>query len=786
MPIDSYYEFLSQISAEIGMPFVAAMLSVYVALVAIALPISLSVNEMARKRYKSSALLKELETISGVKPHCLNKHLFLAIATCLCICSFWGLKNDIGYYFLTAIFLIFVWSFFILYKTYSHLKATYQLVSAPLKIRNKLLASLKENRKLSCPDIKSKVSALMAIETHELTYDYEKKEIDEAIKEMLYESLDQLKDASARCFVDSMLESMAVMMAAVITTRDSSVYCNIANLYSHTLADAFSKEKDFKKYFDEHLLVAAKREFNSPKSSYPCGSGGIFLFLANQKLPSERYDAILQHFGYLARMCIEHKPDVFPSLIDNLRELILYDDDRPLSDYVWALPNEPEWSCLWGYPELDKLANKVNLFNQENFSQEIEEEFKPSLSTFLEKKSKIKSTDIPDRVKEFFSNLLEKIKRQQSIFQLKKDVLHYLAHLWCKAPTELIRCRELINPAGDKTFNVSKTPVPSSIDDCLSAFLEEKNFSNLFLFGTPLERQIVEVIAALFVYEILAPQTTGAELQCIECDLIKNALSGRTIAALREAEQRVAILDKSFAVILANQIYLEKLRLVPGQKDSLEDVIKKLISDLASVLESEIDSKLKTQKLDDDLLARFKAVIIASAKQEWSKLPLFRDIPAADAIEPFTYRWTCLRESFLARTGSSDSYESDLAKQYHDELCRKIMRHKFDSLTSLSNYLPLYGSGVLIVDYKTLFELRKIGFKFEEATRILTWPEPSKGSMLVYTLKADMPVYFTLRDDETLVKKSNSVDTDGLPIDISYEEKDRKIIHKIAFWVSEV
>lgn len=143
------------------------------------------------------------------------------------------------------------------------------------------------------------------------------------------------------------------------------------------------------------------------------------------------------------------------------------------------------------------------------------------------------------------------------------------------------------------------------------------------------------------------------------------------------------------------------------------------------------------------------------------------------------------RESFLARTGSSDSYESDLAEQYHDELCRKIMRHKFDGL-SLSNYLPLYGSGVLIVDYKTLFELGKIGFKFEAATRILTWPEPSKGSMLVYTLKADTPVYFTLRDDETLVKKSNSVDTAGLPIDISYEEKVGKIIHKIAFWVSEV
>lgn len=774
-------------------PYLTDIIAVSAALGALALPISLSVIETTRSRYKSPTLLKIYTEISKTDPQKLNRELFSTLAFTLIIKLFLLLNIiDAKHLVLIAIPLTLIFTSTIS-KLYQHLKFTYKIMADISGIKNELIEiviqstentntgykkSLFKRKKTIPPEI---ISTLIEIETYELCTDHGKRDIDEEFKKAIYKELRKIPDEGSILFIEQVLSALPRMMAEVETARESDIYQTIAGLYVYIIPKALIKSDQFSSYLSEVIRISRVRERDLPPHAQFCGNGRVFLNCMLEYPNNKTYKILFDHFNELLSNALYKAPGNIPQILSSANSL-LFGAERDKNSIQWEFSYR--LNILWEYEGNQEIARKIKLAQQKILSpEELEHELtkiqKPKIIKFLESKdSKPNSlTESIATIDKATKTVLRSLAAAEFSDAVEIKTLQSLGTLLETSPETIIKCREEINPAGSSVTNIGRPLVPSSIASCIKAFTLEKYYTGNGSITEVLEFRIIDAIATLLIYELWKDLIFHAPQEKLTDINRKIILPDCTIYDLKSALKRTELLNKSFAKILNNEKISEKLNLLKDHKDTLRIACDLLTAELYKKLDFELGIKIKTQTLDTATTIRFKKEIIESISGEIKRLPLMKRYKVSPCT-PQLFSLEQDRECFLADTGIHYDFSQlgffTLSNLYNSFIVKILNHHKI----SCTNGLPTPFGENIIITPRAFDTLLNSGF--EITNNELTWPG-GNYKMPYHIAQTDSDYYFQTYKTEHYLCVDFENSTQGYPVTIFFSDDGNKITQNIQY-----
>ncbi len=260
--------------------------------------------------------------------------------------------------------------------------------------------------------------------------------------------------------------------------------------------------------------------------------------------------------------------------------------------------------------------------------------------------------------------------------EIETETLRVLSTLLSTHPEIFVECRELRNPAGSKSFNVGHSPVPTSLSECVAAFLSAKNFSDFYTVRNDLqEYKIVDAIGALIVYELWNTFILRASGATIKPEMSIPAIPSCQLSELKAAAQRVSLLKTSLLKALANTRFIDRLGILTEQSLTLQEYACEFCDRLSVVLAENTRTQIANQKLDAASLERFKREVTEAIGSSVKRFDLFKRL-TLDEVSPIVSNISLPREAFLSGNDTYyvfDTYGFNLAQEVHNWLNAQIL-----------------------------------------------------------------------------------------------------------------
>lgn len=763
------------------------IIAVSAALGALALPLSLSVIEATRSRYKSPSLLSIYTEVSKTDPQKINRLLFSILVFALFL-KLTLLSNIVDFvYVLPFVFGLVVFFSVAISELYKHLRFTYRLMSNVNLIRDDLLVRLEK----SIPDllvrsevdvkIKKKISrnreleryssqvvaALIELETYDICSMPTKRNVEKRLKNILYRQSSNLSDPRSEEFMQDVLGAFPRMMAEVETSRELDIYQTVSGLYLHLLAKAVIASSNFAHHLDEAIRISRFREQSLPPYGQFCRNGRIFLSCTLNKPRRDTYSIFFDHFKQLLWNALHTNPENIPEILSNADSLLFgtgYNEDP---SYILHCSINGFWDYKKGR-EITKnikacLGKKITL---EELERKLLDDFKPEIVGFVKDRSpSVDVESIEKNIKGAIDEVVTSIASREISAAIEIETLQTLGLLLEKNPELIIKCREKKNPAGATGFNVGRPLVPSSLNACINALVYERNFTRNFSIEELLEFKVVDAIGVLIVYELWKDFVFNTPAATIDKYVEGLVVPNCTIRELKSAYDRIEVLEKSFRKILSNKIIAEKLALLDAQKSTLSDLANKLCETLREKISGAARIKIRKDPLDIEALDRFRAEFV----EDWGKSPallLLRRVRLAECM-PFTFVISRSRESLLADTGTHYVFNGiggNLLDQYIDGLVFSLLQKKGHSPSVA--YPSPFGV-IMLLTRKALNELTGSGYTSDGES--LIWPG-QMHQMSLYIIDSAESLYYQVYKEQSIFDVECSGNTDGYPITISHQD----------------
>lgn len=790
--------------------FLTDIIAVSAALGALALPISLNVIEATRSRYKSPSILEIYSEISKTNPKKLNKRIFTYLVLAIIIKLTLILKITSAAFLLPPICIMAIVFCGTISDLYRHLQFTYQLMSEIESVKNELITKINDYLKTDKKEIKLfeklkltplnkfnknqkksqnedkinyTIGAIIELETYEICSNSTKRGISKDLSKTIYKELDNLKTEKSINFITKIIESFPSMMTEIENQREQDIYQSVTGFYLHILAKSIFKNKSFTKYLEEPRRISNFLEKKYPPSGRPCQTGQIFVSCSynSEDVDINLYTELFKHFKDLGRAAVQNAPECIPDLLRNTTQIIRHIDIH--ENGAWELARHiPE---LWRYPGLTELSRHIDLNIQgvatyddlkssihNNYIQEIKDYLKNNTpENTLEKNL--------ETVEKEIKNILNASAMREFSTAINVETLKILARAFQKSPHTLIESRELINPAGSNITNIGLSLTPSSIQACTRAFIIEKNFSYDFSFDEVQEFKIIDVIAALMMYEIWRIKFLDKSNQNSTDKRIPIELPNATLREFKSASQRTHALHQSFNKILENNKFIESTHILKNDKDFLLAYCELFCRELKESLDSSFERQLLDQKLDELTLLRFQKEILKDISDQVPKLPLFKRLKIGKAT-PHYHSIKYPREAFLSGTDTHYIFNGNGARsirEYHDWLCMKIMS---ENIMEVSTTLPIPVGELILITQDAVIHLVKIGFSTKDNK--LIWPNGKE--LLCHRVHYNNGQFYQIMAGETRIQASFSNGIENYPIEITHEDEGGLVNHKIKFNLS--
>lgn len=774
------------------------IIAVSAALGALALPLSLSVIEATRSRYKSPTLLSIYTEVSKTSPQKINRLLFgtLVFTLFLKLAVF---SNAVEFeYLLPFIFGLVVFFSVTISELYTHLSFTYRLMSDVNSIRDDLLARLEkslpdvmvestgavENKKLKkkkkLAEYNSQVvAALLELETYDICSTPSKRGLEGKLKAILFRQLHNLPASKSEVFMQDALGAFPRMMAEVETSRELDVYQTVSGLYLYLLPNAVMASNTFAHHLNEAVRISRFREHSLPPYGQFCRNGRIFLNCIIKKPNRDAYALLLEHFRSLLWNALHTNPENIPQILNNADNLLLgtgYDDDPSYSLHYSI-------NALWTYERSQELTRTIKScidrkITIEALEQKLTGDFKPSIIEFLSKGStSLDTASAEEKISNGIDDIITSITLREISAAIEIETLQTLGLLLEKNPDLIIKCRERKNPAGAVGFNIGRPLVPSSLNACVNAFIYEKNFTQNISINDLLEFKIVDAIGVLAVYELWKDFVFSTSTRGPDEYLSSLVIPNCTIRELKSAYDRIEVLEKSFEKILSNKMIAEKLSLLEAHQKKLSKLAKKLCQTLREKISAATISKVRNDPLDSEALNRFRSELV----DEWRRSPalIFLKHIRLAKCKSFTFTMMRPRQSFLADTGIHYMFNhigQPLLNDYLGHLLLRLLKSK-GLMPSVVDPSP-FGT-VIILTRKALSDL--IGSGYEQLNVGLNWPG-RKHKMPLYIIESQESLYYQVYNGQRIFDVDYSKSTDGLPITIEHKDnKEEEIETSIRF-----
>lgn len=789
---------------------VTDIITIAAALGALALPISLNVIETTRTRYRSPSLLKITSSLSGIDAKRLNRHLFMVLAISLVakllisIRAF-DLISLVPYLCgLTVVFGL------VVRQVYRHLKFTYTFMSNIEVIHERIYRDINNYAKSSFllsdgehglfarkllkinglfssrVKIQDNITALIELESYLLCVDPTKTDLDSRIRTISYKAFNKLENHDANEFARHLLASLPSVLATVEVSREVDVYQSIAGFYLSLAMVAILAKEEYRSQIGVIERIARFREDKLPSYGRFCRNGRLFLSFANKaKSSNEAYTYLQAHFNLLIETSAREQPENIPELLSNIRQVIQFKSNY--NKGAWDLPEKVTelWGCS-SMPELDKDVGDTyaGRIATDELDKKIEKKYKPEMRAYIEEKilDKIMVKEKFDAIDTALEECWQGIALNRFSSEIETETLRALATLLSTHPEIFVECRELRNPAGSRSFNVGHSPVPTSLGECIEAFLSAKNFSDFYTVRNDLqEYKIVDAIGALVVYElwnIFILRATGAT---IKPEMSTPVIPGCQLGELKAAAQRVPLLKTSLLKTLVNARFIDRLGILPEQALALREYACEFCDLLSFALKEKTKSQIANQKLDAASLERFKCEVTEKLSSSVKRFDLFNRVTIGQ-VSPIVSNISLPREAFLSGTDTYyvfDTYGSNLAQEVHSWLSAQILFHNHRTENSEIT-LPTRKAEWMICSSHALKKFRAVGFT--TSGRNITWPD-GKGSMKFYEINCDSYGYYLVLSGESLITVSYAHRENELPMDISFTDNGEHVSFKIEYYV---
>lgn len=762
------------------------VIAVSAALGALALPLSLSVIEATRSRYKSPTLLSIYTEVSRTNPQKINRLLFGTLTFTLFL-KLALLSNVINFvYLIPVIFALVVFFSATILELYRHLSFTYRLMSNVNLIRYDLLDRLEK----SIPDVlatsetgieinkigkKRKlerynsqvVAALIELETYDICSMPSKRDIEERLKKILYKQSSNLSVPRSEEFMQDVLGAFPRMMAEVETSRELDIYQSVSGLYLYLLSKAVIASNNFSHHLDEAIRISRFREQSLPPYGQFCRNGRIFLNCILRKPNRDTYAILFEHFKKLLWNALHTNPENIPEILSNADNLLFgtgYDED-PSYALHYSIDG------LWEYKKSRDITKAIKAcldkkITTEELERNLLNDFKPAIIEFS--KQRTPSVDVESlekKIADAISEVVASIASREISAAIEIETLQTLGLLLEKNPDLIIKCRESKNPAGSTVFNIGRPIVPSSLNACINALVYERNFVRNFSIEDVLEFKIVDAVGVLITYELWKDFVFNKPARTPDEYMGALVIPSCTIRELKSAFDRIEVLEKSFKKILSNKIIAEKLSLLEGQNKVLSSLASKLCESLREKISRATAIKIKNDPLDSESIDRFRAELV----EDWSKSPallLLRQVRLAEC-SPFTFTMKQSRESFLADTGTHYAFNGigrSLLDRYVGGLVFRFLQRK--GLAPSLAYPSPFGVMILLTR-NALVELTDIGYTHDNG--VLVWPK-QKYNMPLYVVNSKESLYCQVYKGQAIIDVEYVSNTDGYPMTIEHKD----------------
>ncbi|PQO96752.1 hypothetical protein C5612_30145 [Pseudomonas frederiksbergensis] len=798
--------------SAVWVTLVTDIITIAAALGALALPISLNVIEATRTRYRSPSLLKITSSLSGIDAKKLNQHLFMVLAVSLAAKLIISIRVFDLISLVPYLCALTVWFGSVVYQVYRHLKFTYTFMSNIEEIHERIYRSINNyaqasflradggqglsfSRSLRIKGLFSKkvrvqdsIAALIELESYLLCTDSAKVTLDSRITDISYKAFNNLDNYEANEFARHLLASLPSVLAAVEVSREVDVYQSIAGFYLYLAMGAILSKEEYRSQIGVIERIARFREEKLPSYGRFCRNGRLFLNFANKtKSSNEAYTYLQEHFNFLIETSVREQPANIPELLSNVRYVIQFKGNY--QEGGWGLPKHV--AELWGcscLPEFDSdvADTYAGRITTGELKERIETKYKPEMQAYLEVKISDKTLvkDRFDAIDVALDKCWKGIALKKFSSEIETGTLRALATLLSTHPEIVVECRELRNPAGSRSFNVGHSPVPTSLGECIGAFLSSKNFGEFYTLRLDdlQEYKIVDAIGALIVYELWSTYILGATGATIKPEMSTPTIPTSLLGELKDATQRVPLLKTSLLKTLANDRFIDRLGVLPEQALSLREYACKFCDLLGEALEQKTKSQIASQKLDLVSLERFKREVVEQLGSSVSEYSLFKRLTLGQ-VQPIVSHFSLPRVTFLSGTDTHyifDMYGSDLAREVHDWLSTQILL--YNHRTENSEFtLPTRKADWMICSSGALKKFLSVGFA--TSGRNIIWPD-GKGRMKFIEVDCDGSGYYLVLSGESLLTVSYEHLEGGLPIDISFTDNGESVSFKIEYFVN--
>ena len=790
---------------------VTDIITIAAALGALALPISLNVIETTRTRYRSPSLLKITSSLSGVDAKRLNQHLFLILGVSL-IAKFLITVRVFELISLVPYLCMLTFGFsIVLYQVYRHLKFTYTFMSNIEVIHERIYRDINKyanHRFLLCDEkrgrfvrsllrikrrfssqikIQDNIAALMELESYLLCADQIRTNLDNRIRTISYKAFNNLENHHANEFARHLLASLPAVLATVEVSREVDVYQSIADFYLSLAMAAILAKEEYRSQIGVIERIARFREDKLPSYGRFCRNGRLFLSFAYEtKSGNEAYRYLQAHFNLLIETSAREQPENIPELLRNIRQVIQYKDNY--NKGAWDIPHRV--AEMWGYSsmaEFDKdISDAYNgIIATVELEEKIEKKYRPDMQAYIEGKiaDKVVAREKLDAIDAALEECWHGIALNTFSSDIETETLRILSTLLSTHPEIFVECRELRNPAGSQSFNVGHSPVPTSLSECVAAFLSAKNFSDFYTVRNDLqEYKIVDAIGALIVYELWDTFILRASGATIKPEMSIPAIPNCQLRELKAGAQRISLLKTSLLKALANTRFIDRLGILKEQALTLREYACEFCDRLSVALKENTRSKIANQKLDDASLERFNREITESLGSSVKRLDLFKRLTLGE-VSPIISNISLPREAFLSGNDTYyvfDTYGYNLAQEVHNWLNAQILfRNQHTENAEVT--LPTRKAEWMICSSNALKKFQAAGFT--TSGRNITWPD-GKCSMRFIEINCDGCGYYMVFAGESLIKVNYAHQENDLPISINFTDNGESVDFKIEYYVS--
>lgn len=763
---------------------------------ALALPIAINVIESTLIRYKSSTLVKLQNELSNTNLPKTNLWIFSSLAFAI-ILKLAIASNKIPIELATTITLIFSLLFLgLISDIYRFLNYTFTLISDLKKIRERIEKLLKneiakninllnkQQKQDREENLETIITSLFEIEAYEVASSFDKQDLSESLRALLNDNIKTIDSEVSQRILTSALRSFPKLLKEVEDMRSVELYQRYAGFYTYVSAKAMCKNEDFIWIFNDLEKIARNREVIPPRVGRVCKNGKVLQDISYNHPGRALQKAIGTHFHNLMWIALEKDVDVLPQLIEHCNSLFSY--SRSSSDSWKYARIFPELWRYKGLRELDTAAKKCSSgeISFDDYKALILNQHVPQMKEILSRDTELSSDKIDEISKKFdevSTELIESASFRELALEIKSTVLKSLISIYKKSPETLISCRALKNPAGSNINNIGHNIVPSSLESCISELAQEDNFQSFYrITSDTLELDIINGISVLIIYEIWGEYIVKMDTPNLQRRTAKDIAQsfGASIFKLREiksAISRIDILHRCVAQNLEHGGLSEELKITQKQKRIIEKKSKALTSALKEKFTREIETKIKTGKLDEDTIKRFYDESYDAFKKEIKNLKLFKSLKIGNN-EGHTVTCPYPRVAFVEHDDTHyifDNIARECLRSYHGWMCEKIISNR---AINVEDSWPATDTKLLLVTFNAYEHLEKNGFVFND---VAIWPN-NVYKCDYYITRGDGLIYSTVAKNEFRVKAEFDSKT-GMPFIIEHDSDEENVNFHLAF-----